>query len=409
MQRSIATLCLALAVSPLVATDLDSSQMRLFDESILPYPSANYLGLIDSRYTYAEQTPWTDVMVTSGVDVKSSAAVAVRFMWTATSVADSANTVTTSMLVPTDSTLPTDQFQPAIGVGTLQIFTLGEWDVALTAVALIDSRGHEGVYSVSDPNNPFGIRVVTVAPPAEDPIVTLAMTGPALLGLPLDAALLPRLSFVDPTPSASYDVTWTFDQPVSIAGTASTSMVVTNGVAPMMVDGAQVIVFPAELGLTFHTLGTYGMSATVMEGANAFDAASASVTVNDPAAWHMDGKGSFDVGGKKSATFHLQVAFSDGAFQGFVRLTSKSQGLDFDSSSIADVLISGGNGSCSGTGRLNHRAGYSYTLAVVDGAPDLFSLIIRDPQGGVVYSSGGRTVAGRQGHIIVSDGMAASN
>src|SRR3954462_10241273 len=119
MQRTIAALCLALAVSPLIATDLDSNLMRLTGQAILPYPSPNYLGLIDGWYTYQQQTPWTDVMVTSGLEVKSGAAVAGRFTWTATSLLD-ASTATASMMMPTDSSLPPDQFQPMSAIGTLQ-------------------------------------------------------------------------------------------------------------------------------------------------------------------------------------------------------------------------------------------------------------------------------------------------
>jgi hypothetical protein len=68
--------------------------------------------------------------------------------------------------------------------------------------------------------------------------------------------------------------------------------------------------------------------------------------------------------------------------------------MNFSSTAIALVSLSGDTAAISGTGTVNGAAGYTFTATVVNGAPDNFAIVIKRSNGTVYYSAGPKNIAG---------------
>ena len=68
--------------------------------------------------------------------------------------------------------------------------------------------------------------------------------------------------------------------------------------------------------------------------------------------------------------------------------------MNFLSTKITKVSLSGNTVTISGSGNVNRAKGYTFTATVTNGAPDHFSIVIRKPDGSVYYSAGPKAVSG---------------
>ena len=68
--------------------------------------------------------------------------------------------------------------------------------------------------------------------------------------------------------------------------------------------------------------------------------------------------------------------------------------MNFLSTKITKVSLSGNTVTISGSGNVNGAKGYTFTATVTNGAPDHFSIVIRKPDGSVYYSAGPKAVSG---------------
>ena len=74
--------------------------------------------------------------------------------------------------------------------------------------------------------------------------------------------------------------------------------------------------------------------------------------------------------------------------------------MNFVSTAITSVSVSGNTATISGTGTVNGAAGYTFTATVTDGAPDKFGITIKKSDGTVYYSAGPGDTSG--GDLIIS-------
>jgi hypothetical protein len=68
--------------------------------------------------------------------------------------------------------------------------------------------------------------------------------------------------------------------------------------------------------------------------------------------------------------------------------------MNFLSTKITTVSISGNTVTISGSGNVNGAKGYTFTATVTNGAPDRFSIVIWKPNGSVHHSAGPKAVSG---------------
>ena len=68
--------------------------------------------------------------------------------------------------------------------------------------------------------------------------------------------------------------------------------------------------------------------------------------------------------------------------------------MNFLSTKITKVSISGNTVTISGSGNVNGAKGYTFTATVTNGAPDRFSIVIRKPDGSVYHSAGPKALSG---------------
>jgi hypothetical protein len=74
--------------------------------------------------------------------------------------------------------------------------------------------------------------------------------------------------------------------------------------------------------------------------------------------------------------------------------------MNFVSTSITHVTVSGNTATISGTGTVNGASGYTFTARVTDGVPDSFGITINKPDGSIYYSAPTKAVSG--GDLIIS-------
>jgi hypothetical protein len=68
--------------------------------------------------------------------------------------------------------------------------------------------------------------------------------------------------------------------------------------------------------------------------------------------------------------------------------------MNFLSTKITKVSISGNTVTISGSGNVNRAKGYTFTATVTNGAPDRFSIVIRNPDGSVYHSAEPKATSG---------------
>jgi hypothetical protein len=114
------------------------------------------------------------------------------------------------------------------------------------------------------------------------------------------------------------------------------------------------------------------------------------------------GKGSFQTGGSFGRVdFQVDASGSGGSFQ----FTTGNR-RKFNSSTVTGFASSANTASFGGTGTWNGAAGHTYEVSFVDngtpGRNDTISVVVRNPSGAVVFSSGGAKLL-KTGNIVVSN------
>jgi hypothetical protein len=74
--------------------------------------------------------------------------------------------------------------------------------------------------------------------------------------------------------------------------------------------------------------------------------------------------------------------------------------MNFVSTGITEVSVSGNTATIRGTGTVNGVSGYTFTATVSDGSPDNFGITIKKSDGSIYYSAGPGAVSG--GDLIIS-------
>ena len=74
--------------------------------------------------------------------------------------------------------------------------------------------------------------------------------------------------------------------------------------------------------------------------------------------------------------------------------------MNFVSTAITAVAISGGTATISGTGTVNNVAGYTFTATVTTGTPTSFGIVIERSDGSTYYSAGPMNISG--GNLTIS-------
>ncbi len=68
--------------------------------------------------------------------------------------------------------------------------------------------------------------------------------------------------------------------------------------------------------------------------------------------------------------------------------------MNFVSTAITSVSVSGNTAVISGTGTVNGAGGYTFTATVVNGSPDIFTIVIKKSDGSTYYSAGPKNISG---------------
>jgi hypothetical protein len=68
--------------------------------------------------------------------------------------------------------------------------------------------------------------------------------------------------------------------------------------------------------------------------------------------------------------------------------------MNFVSTGITGVSVSGNTAAISGSGTVNGTSGYTFTATVTSGMPDSFGIVIRKPDGSTYYSAGPMNISG---------------
>ena len=73
--------------------------------------------------------------------------------------------------------------------------------------------------------------------------------------------------------------------------------------------------------------------------------------------------------------------------------------MNFVSTGITLVSVSGNTATISGTGTVNGVGGYTFTATVTNGSPDTFAIVIKKPDGTTYYSAGPKSISG--GDLVI--------
>ena len=98
------------------------------------------------------------------------------------------------------------------------------------------------------------------------------------------------------------------------------------------------------------------------------------------------------------ATFSLDV-LSGAVPTGSLKYYYGKTRMNFVSTRITSVNVTGNTGTVAGTGMLNGAAGYTFTAAVTDGAPDRFGIAIFRPDGSAYYTAA--PIAAGGGNLLI--------
>jgi hypothetical protein len=73
--------------------------------------------------------------------------------------------------------------------------------------------------------------------------------------------------------------------------------------------------------------------------------------------------------------------------------------MNFVSTGITAVSVSGNTATIAGVGTVNGVAGYTFTATVTNGSPDSFGIVIKKPDGTTYYSAGPKNISG--GDLVI--------
>mgnify|MGYP001616241930 CR=1 FL=1 len=93
------------------------------------------------------------------------------------------------------------------------------------------------------------------------------------------------------------------------------------------------------------------------------------------------------------ASFSMDVTKAS-ALTGWLKYYYARTRMNFVSTSITGVSVSGNTATIIGTGKVNNINGYKFTATITDNAPDSFGITINKPDGSLYYSAPSKSVSG---------------
>jgi hypothetical protein len=93
------------------------------------------------------------------------------------------------------------------------------------------------------------------------------------------------------------------------------------------------------------------------------------------------------------ASFSMDVTKAS-SLTGWLKYYYARTRMNFVSTGITGVSVSGNTATISGTGKVNGVNGYTFTATVTDGSPDSFGITINKPDGSLYYSTPSKSVSG---------------
>jgi hypothetical protein len=102
-----------------------------------------------------------------------------------------------------------------------------------------------------------------------------------------------------------------------------------------------------------------------------------------------------------SASLSLQVG------GGRLQYSDITEEVDFESTSITNLIIAGATVTISGEGTVNGVSGYTFTATVTDGTPDAMGIEIRNSGGSVYYNSASQNITNGDIRVDTNHGAAS--
>lgn len=99
------------------------------------------------------------------------------------------------------------------------------------------------------------------------------------------------------------------------------------------------------------------------------------------------------------ATFSMDVSTGTTPY-GWLKYYYSRTRMNFVSTGITSVVVSGNTATITGTGTVNGVGGYTFTATVTDRSPDSFGIVIRKPDGNTHYSAPAKNISG--GDLMIS-------
>lgn len=144
-------------------------------------------------------------------------------------------------------------------------------------------------------------------------------------------------------------------------------------------------------------IGTVGLKVTDNEGSIAID--TASVEVKRLSFRVSGGAYNFPQTTTYKASFSMDVT-GPSSPSGWLKYYYSKTRMNFVSTGITEVSLSGNTATISGTGKINGVSGYTFIATVTNGSPDSFGITIRKADGSIYYSAGPGSING--GDLVIS-------
>ena len=100
------------------------------------------------------------------------------------------------------------------------------------------------------------------------------------------------------------------------------------------------------------------------------------------------------------ASFSMYVT-GPNAPSGWLKYYYSRTRMNFMSTEITGLSVTGNTHTISGSGKVNDAEGFTFVAQIIDGVPDIFGITIYKPNGSIHYSAGPETIAG--GDLIISN------
>ena len=94
------------------------------------------------------------------------------------------------------------------------------------------------------------------------------------------------------------------------------------------------------------------------------------------------------------ASFTMDVSTTDGMTSGSLNYYFSHTRMNFASSAINEITVSGSPATIKGAGTVNGGAGYTFEVQIVDGNPDQFGILIRQSDGSDFFNATLRSIDG---------------